>query len=111
MAVEPVGNFEMERRFEGDDVDDAKKMSKKSLNESKKLWEIAAPAIITAVSQFSIGFVTIAFVGHLGSLELAAISIVQNVVEGFVYGIMVRNTMCLLARATIAVREIERTFG
>lgn len=88
MAVEPVGNFEVERRFEGDDYDDAKKMSKKSLNESKKLWEIAAPAIITAVAQFSIGFVSIAFVGHLGSLELAAISIVQNVVEGFVFGIM-----------------------
>uniref|UniRef100_A0A3Q7ET76 Multidrug and toxic compound extrusion protein n=1 Tax=Solanum lycopersicum TaxID=4081 RepID=A0A3Q7ET76_SOLLC len=52
------------------------------------LWEIAAPAIITAVSQFSIGFVSIAFVGHLGSLELAAISVVQNVVEGFVFGIM-----------------------
>ncbi|CAN4112320.1 unnamed protein product [Withania somnifera] len=74
MAVEPVGNFEMERRFEGDDCDDAKKMT--------------APAIITAVAQFSIGFVSIAFVGHLGSLELAAISIVQNVVEGFVFGIM-----------------------
>lgn len=100
MAVEPLGNFEMERRFEGDDCDDAKKMSKKSLNESKKLWEIAAPAIITAVSQFSIGFVSIAFVGHLGSLELAAISVVQNVVEGFVFGIMVRNHKLKLSEIT-----------
>ncbi|OIT07170.1 PREDICTED: protein DETOXIFICATION 33-like [Nicotiana attenuata] len=88
MAVEPVGVLEMERKFQADDCDDAKKMSKKSFNESKKLWEIAAPAIITAVSQFSIGFVSVAFVGHLGSLELAAISVVQNVVEGFVYGVM-----------------------
>ncbi|XP_016433768.2 protein DETOXIFICATION 33-like isoform X1 [Nicotiana tabacum] len=88
MAVEPVGALEMERKFQADDCDDAKKMSKKSFNESKKLWEIAAPAIITAVSQFSIGFVSVAFVGHLGSLELAAISVVQNVIEGFVYGVM-----------------------
>ncbi|GFQ03819.1 cytochrome c biogenesis protein ccs1 chloroplastic [Phtheirospermum japonicum] len=46
------------------------------------------PAILTTVAQFSIGFVTIAFVGHLGEVELAAVSVVQNVLEGFVYGIM-----------------------
>ncbi|KAL0365478.1 UNVERIFIED_CONTAM: protein DETOXIFICATION 29 [Sesamum angustifolium] len=46
------------------------------------------PAILTAVAQFSIGFVTIAFVGHLGEVELAAVSVVQNVLEGFVFGIM-----------------------
>ncbi|KAM7250679.1 hypothetical protein ACFE04_022562 [Oxalis oulophora] len=57
-------------------------------NESKKMWEIAGPAILTSVSQFSIAFVTTAFVGRLGEVELAAVSIVQNVIEGFVYGIM-----------------------
>ncbi|KAL1554225.1 protein DETOXIFICATION 33-like isoform X1 [Salvia divinorum] len=60
----------------------------KTWDESKKMWEIAAPAIIATVAQFSIGVVTVAFVGHLGELELAAVSIVQNVLEGFVYGIM-----------------------
>ncbi|OAY25483.1 hypothetical protein MANES_17G098800v8 [Manihot esculenta] len=65
-----------------------KKMVKKSWDESKKIWEIAAPAMLTAVAQFSIGFVTSAFVGHLGEVELAAVSIVQNVIEGFVYGVM-----------------------
>lgn len=58
-------------------------------NESNKLWEIAAPAIVTAVAQFSFEFVTAAFIGHVGDLELAAVSVVQNVIEGFVYGIMV----------------------
>ncbi|CAI0377185.1 unnamed protein product [Linum tenue] len=56
--------------------------------ESKNMWEIAAPALITEVSQFSISFVTAAFVGHLGSLQLAAVSIVQNVLETFVFGFM-----------------------
>lgn len=65
------------------------KMAKKIWDESKRMWEIAAPAMLTAVSQFSIGFVTSAFVGHLGELELAAVSIVQNVIEGFVFGLMV----------------------
>lgn len=110
MVVEPLGSFEMERRFEGDDYDDAKKMSKKSLNESKKLWEIAAPAIITAVSQFSIGFVSIAFVGHLGSLELAAISVVQNVVEGFVFGIMVCICNVLVKMCYYKLKLLERTY-
>ncbi|CAN0899202.1 Protein DETOXIFICATION 33 [Linum grandiflorum] len=56
--------------------------------ESKNMWEIAAPAMITEVSQFSISFITAAFVGHLGAVELAAVSIVQNVLEGFVFGFM-----------------------
>lgn len=71
-----------------------KNLGEKTWVESKKLWEIAAPAILTAVAQFSIGFVTIAFVGHLGEVELAAVSVVQNVLEGFVYGVMVCN-MCI----------------
>ncbi|XP_060202111.1 protein DETOXIFICATION 33-like [Lycium barbarum] len=83
-----ASTFEMERRFQGDDYDDAKKTGEKSWVESKKMWKIAAPAILTAVAQFSIGFVTVAFIGHLGSTELAAVSVVQNVIEGFVYGIM-----------------------
>lgn len=57
--------------------------------ESKKMWKIAGPAILMLVSQYSFEFVTCATVGHLGSLELAAVSIVQNVIKGFVYGLMV----------------------
>ncbi|XP_043709573.1 protein DETOXIFICATION 33-like [Telopea speciosissima] len=64
------------------------KVAEKSWDESKKMWHIAGPAILTAVTQFSIGFVTVAFVGHLGQVELAAVSVVQNVIEGFVYGVM-----------------------
>ncbi|KAG9440874.1 hypothetical protein H6P81_021039 [Aristolochia fimbriata] len=65
-----------------------KGLGHRTLNESKKLWHIAAPAILTSVLQFSVGFVTVAFVGHLGTVELAAVSVVQNVIEGFVFGIM-----------------------
>ncbi|XP_042012444.1 protein DETOXIFICATION 33-like [Salvia splendens] len=59
----------------------------KSWKETKKMWEIAAPAIVCSVAQFSIGVVTAAFAGHLGGLELAAVSIVALVLEGFVFGI------------------------
>ncbi|XP_077233581.1 protein DETOXIFICATION 33-like isoform X2 [Tasmannia lanceolata] len=63
-------------------------LADKSLDESKKMWFIAGPAILTAVLQFSIGFVTVAFVGRLGDVELAAVSVAQNVIEGFAYGIL-----------------------
>jgi multidrug resistance protein, MATE family len=63
----------------------------KSWQESKLLWHIAFPAILTAVFQFSIGFVTVGFVGHIGSVELAAVTVVENVIEGFAYGVLVIN--------------------
>ncbi|CAH9126135.1 unnamed protein product [Cuscuta epithymum] len=77
--------------IDGRKVNDAqsrRKAGRKWREESKAVWHIAGPAIITAVSQFSFGFVTSAFVGQIGHVELAAVSEVQNVVEGFVYGIM-----------------------
>ncbi|GMH13427.1 hypothetical protein Nepgr_015268 [Nepenthes gracilis] len=52
------------------------------------MWEIAGPAVLASVSQFSIEFVSTAFVGHLGDVELAAVSLFQNVTEGFAYGVM-----------------------
>ena len=70
-----------------------KKLVKRSWDESKMMWQIAAPAMLTAVTQFSIGFVTSVYVGHLGEDELAAVSIVQNVIEGFVYGVMVSDRL------------------
>lgn len=62
---------------------------RRSWKESKKLWEITAPAMLSLVAQFSFEFVSTAFIGHVGELELAAVSFVHNVIEGFVYGIMV----------------------
>ncbi|KAJ8767207.1 hypothetical protein K2173_013604 [Erythroxylum novogranatense] len=65
-----------------------RKLVERTWDESKKMWEIAAPAILTSVSQFSLAFVTASFVGHLGDVELAAVSVVQNVIEGFAFGVM-----------------------
>ncbi|KAK3149985.1 hypothetical protein QOZ80_3AG0225830 [Eleusine coracana subsp. coracana] len=64
------------------------KLVSKSWQESKLLWHIAFPAILTAVFQFSIGFVTVGFAGHIGSVELAAVTVVENVIEGFAYGVL-----------------------
>eukprot|EP00253_Pinus_taeda_P000631 PITA_00631 len=56
--------------------------------ESKKLWRIAGPAIFTRIALYGTNVVTQAFAGHLGELELAAISIATTVVVGFNFGFL-----------------------
>ncbi|KAL4559278.1 hypothetical protein LXL04_031415 [Taraxacum kok-saghyz] len=56
--------------------------------ESKKLWYLAGPAILTTVCQYSLGAITQTFAGHIGTLELAAFSIEHLVISSFSLGIM-----------------------
>ncbi|KAI5679251.1 hypothetical protein M9H77_10201 [Catharanthus roseus] len=56
--------------------------------ETKKLWYLAAPAIFTSVSQYSIGAITQVFAGHVGTIQLAAVSVENSVIIGFGFGIM-----------------------
>ncbi|TVU46072.1 hypothetical protein EJB05_05590 [Eragrostis curvula] len=69
------------------------KLVSKTVQESKLLWHIAFPAILTAVFQFSISFVTVGFAGHIGSVELAAVTVVENVIEGFAYGVLLSHSL------------------
>lgn len=57
--------------------------------ESKKLWNILGPAILSRVTTYSMFVITQAFAGHLGDLELAAISFGCTVILGFDLGLMV----------------------
>ncbi|MGV7988989.1 MATE family efflux transporter, partial [Mycobacterium kansasii] len=52
-------------------------------DESKKLWRIAGPAIFSRLTMYSANLVTVAFCGHIGNVELAAMSIVNNILLGF----------------------------
>ncbi|CAN6464406.1 unnamed protein product [Victoria cruziana] len=56
--------------------------------ESKKLWYLAGPAIFTSLCQYSLGVITQAFAGHVGTLELAAVSMENSVIAGFSFGVM-----------------------
>lgn len=57
--------------------------------ESKRLWKIAGPAICTSICQYSLGALTQTFVGHVGDLQLAAVSVANSVVSGLAFGVMV----------------------
>ncbi|ONK64893.1 uncharacterized protein A4U43_C07F31170 [Asparagus officinalis] len=60
----------------------------KSWAETKNTWQIAGPAILTGVLISSLGIVTVAFVGHLGDVELAAVTMGQSVIECFAFGFL-----------------------
>ncbi|KAE9588722.1 hypothetical protein Lal_00030368 [Lupinus albus] len=61
---------------------------KRVLEESKLMWIVAAPAIFTRSSTFGINVITQAFVGHIGSRELAAFALVFTVLIRFVNGVL-----------------------
>ncbi|XP_068316759.1 protein DETOXIFICATION 27-like [Pyrus communis] len=71
-----------------DDETQATTLVSRSLIESKKLWHIVGPAIFSRVASYSMLVITQAFAGHLGDLELAAISIANNVIVGFDFGLL-----------------------
>ncbi|KAH0455519.1 hypothetical protein IEQ34_015551 [Dendrobium chrysotoxum] len=64
------------------------KLRKRVWIESKKLWRVAGPAIFSRVSTYSMIVITQAFAGHLGDLQLASMSIANNVVIGFSFGLL-----------------------
>ncbi|KAG1363293.1 Protein DETOXIFICATION 33 [Cocos nucifera] len=56
--------------------------------EVRLVWYIAGPAILTSVFEFSLGSVTQTLVGHIGTLELAALGIQNLVIAGIGFGVM-----------------------
>ncbi|XP_058096359.1 protein DETOXIFICATION 27-like [Magnolia sinica] len=61
-------------------------------DESKKLWQIGGPAIFSRIAMYSMIVVTIAFSGHLGNPELAAMSIASTVLIGLNYGLLMLSS-------------------
>ncbi|KAJ0978064.1 hypothetical protein J5N97_013538 [Dioscorea zingiberensis] len=57
-------------------------------DENKKLWVVAGPAILARFSIFGIIVVTQAFIGHIGSTELAAFALTTTVLLRLAMGIV-----------------------
>ncbi|KAH7667361.1 multidrug resistance protein MATE family protein [Dioscorea alata] len=56
--------------------------------ENKKLWVVAGPAIFARFSIFGVSVITQAFIGHIGSIELAAFALTSTVLLRFANGIL-----------------------
>ncbi|XP_043687899.1 protein DETOXIFICATION 20-like isoform X3 [Telopea speciosissima] len=63
--------------------------------ESKKLWSVATPAIITRLTSFGILVTTQSFMGHVGETELAAYAIIQIILVRFANGILLGMSSAL----------------
>ncbi|KAI3981113.1 hypothetical protein MKX01_032253 [Papaver californicum] len=64
------------------------RFSRKLWEENKMVWHIAGPSILISIFQYSLAFVTQTLVGHIGTLQLAAVSIQNLVISGIGFGIM-----------------------
>ncbi|XP_027106884.2 protein DETOXIFICATION 29 [Coffea arabica] len=56
--------------------------------ELKKLWSLAGPFIFASVCLYGLGCFTQIFAGHLGTIQLAAISVENSVIADFGYSIL-----------------------
>ncbi|KAI9114519.1 hypothetical protein K1719_014217 [Acacia pycnantha] len=56
--------------------------------ESRILWLLSGASIAVSIFNYMLSFVTLMFVGHLGTLELAGASIASVGIQGLAYGIM-----------------------
>ncbi|KAK4272382.1 hypothetical protein QN277_020948 [Acacia crassicarpa] len=63
-------------------------LKKRVWKESKKMWVVAGPAIFSRFSTFGITVITQAFIGHIGSAELAAYALVMTVLIRFANGVL-----------------------
>ncbi|GMI99427.1 hypothetical protein like AT5G65380 [Hibiscus trionum] len=83
-----IGDLASAERLEAEKDDQNQSLTKRVWIESKKLWQIVGPAIFSRLASYSMLVITQAFAGHLGDLELAAISIANNVIVGFDFGLL-----------------------
>lgn len=85
------GEIEENLLIRQSDINEEVNLKDKVWTESKKMWSVAGPAMFTRFSTFGSGLVTQVFVGHIGSTELAAYSLVVTVLLRFANGLLVRN--------------------
>ncbi|CAL9128687.1 protein DETOXIFICATION 21-like isoform X1 [Musa acuminata AAA Group] len=75
-------------RLLGDEEEVEEGLGRRLWKENKKLWVVAGPSIFTRFSTFGVTVISQAFVGHIGSSELAAYAVVSTVLMRFANGIL-----------------------
>ncbi|PSS30146.1 Protein DETOXIFICATION like, partial [Actinidia chinensis var. chinensis] len=106
-------------KYEGGDEEDLG-LTWRVWIESKKLWHIVGPSMVSRIASYSMFVIAQAFAGHLGDHELAAVSIASTVVLGLNFGLlyvpatafkpMVTPTFIALPFAFIFVDSLENWY-
>ncbi|WRX25601.1 Multi antimicrobial extrusion protein - like 10 [Theobroma cacao] len=82
----------MEERFlaqKEEDTIDHDDLKRRLWIESKTIWRIAFPSILSRVTSFGMIIVTQSFIGHISEVELATYALVQSILIRFMYGIVI----------------------
>ena len=79
----------LQKKSDSEIIENEESLGRRVWEESKKIWVIAGPAIFTRFSSSGITIATQAFVGHIGSTELAGYALVTTVLLRFIIGILV----------------------
>ncbi|KAK1425148.1 hypothetical protein QVD17_20493 [Tagetes erecta] len=77
------------RHGQEDVADNEGDLKQRIWNESKKIWRIALPSIISRVSAFGCLVVTQSFIGHISDIDLAGYALVQTLSVRFINGLLV----------------------
>ncbi|KAH7520482.1 hypothetical protein FEM48_Zijuj08G0148500 [Ziziphus jujuba var. spinosa] len=99
------------RLKEEGDHDDEQDLSRRVWIESKKLWQVTGPAVFSRLSSCSMIVITQGFAGHLGDLELAAISIACNVIIGFDLGFLPTDIAELSGKVALCLLPLHFAFA
>ena len=91
--------------------EEKKDLSSRVWIESKKLWQIVGPAIFSRIASYTMNVVTQAFAGHLGEVELAAISIANTVIVGFNFGLLVIHQNSILVEIILINYLMNRIYN
>ncbi|KAB2058585.1 hypothetical protein ES319_A11G243300v1 [Gossypium barbadense] len=57
--------------------------------ETKKIWRIAFPTMLTRVTSYGMIIVTQSFLGHIGEVQLATFALIQSIFVRFINGILI----------------------
>ncbi|KAJ4978174.1 hypothetical protein NE237_008954 [Protea cynaroides] len=80
--------------------------------ESKKIWQIAGPAIFSRVALYAMTLIIQAFAGHLGNLDLAPISIASTVIISISFGFLrVGEEFLFIMSRILAGFDIDTVMG
>lgn len=91
---------EQQQQEEGGDL------KRRICSESKKIWRIAMPGIISRVSSFGTIVITQSFVGHISAVDLAGYALVQTLSVRFVNGILVSSSLFISAYCDSVVMNL-----
>ncbi|XVE90276.1 hypothetical protein DITRI_Ditri20bG0065500 [Diplodiscus trichospermus] len=79
----------LEERFLTRQEEDKSDLKRRVWDESKIVWRIAFPSMLSRVTSFGMVVVTQSFMGHIGEVELATFALIQSILVRFVNGVLI----------------------